>query len=107
MSSDIYITIKAHVVCIDQKTGEEKWRTKLKRYGIMPVVDTGEVIVAYSGGHLFGLDKETGEILWENGLPGLGHGTCLISGDSAQQAAQTAIAAAIAAAQSSSTPGTP
>lgn len=98
-NTDLYITIKGHVVCIHRDSGCEIWRTKLKRSGVSPVVDAGDFVIAYSGGHLFALDKSDGKILWENKLKGLGHGYCLIAGDSAQQAAATTIAQAIAAQQ--------
>jgi len=99
ITTDLYISIKGHVVCIDRISGNEKWRTRLRRKGLIPVVDGGELIFAYSGGHLYGIEKTKGAILWENNLPGLGHGYCLLAGDSSQQAANVAISEAIAAAQ--------
>ena len=98
INDHIFIGIKGHAVCIDVRDGTEKWRTKLKNSSVTPVVEIGKIVVAYAGGHLFGLDRDSGRILWENKLPGLGHGYCLITGDSGQQAA-AAIAQAIATSQ--------
>ncbi len=100
--TDAYLAIKGHVVCIEKATGAERWRTKIKRGSVTTLSDAGDLVLAYGGGHLFGLDKADGRILWENTLPGLGHSYCIIAGASAEQAATAAIAAAIQAAQSSS-----
>lgn len=104
MNERIYLGIKSHVVCIKQETGREVWRIQLEKGQITNVAVCGDIVVAYSGGILFGLRAEDGEILWKNELNGLGYGYCIIAGDSssvvsaaAQQAAQQAqLAATIA-----------
>ena len=75
-----------------------------------------EVIFAHTAGHLFCVHKGSGEIIWENKLPGLGYGLAMIgldgkSMDNAammqmiqqqQQAAATAAAVATTTAANSS-----
>lgn len=76
----IYLGIKSRVVCIDRRTGEELWRTQMKKNdGLTTIMVSGEYILAYSRGVLHGLSTETGAVLWTNDLPGLGYGYCLIA----------------------------
>lgn len=117
MKDRIYIGIKGKVVCLDKQSGNEIWRTDLRRTSLVSVAIDGDTVIAYANGHLFALDGVTGEIRWRNPLPGLGHGYCIIAagGDqtavtAAQQAqsqaaavaASTAAIAASSAASSSS-----
>jgi outer membrane protein assembly factor BamB len=108
----LYLGIKGHILCIDGKTGREQWRTKLRSSTITNVVFDGDSLHAYSNGHLFALNPNTGDILWENSLDGLGYGFCIIVTEgsssyiqsaSAIQAQQAAAAAATSAAAASST----
>ena len=100
----LFLGIKGHVLCVDQATGREEWRTKLRSSTITNVVCVGELLHAYAKGHLFALDPKTGDVLWENSLNGLGYGFCIIAseGDSgyvqsagAVQAQQAAASAAV------------
>jgi|688.fasta_scaffold302345_2 hypothetical protein len=109
----LYLGIKGHILCIDGKTGREQWRTKLRSSTITNVVFDGESLHAYSNGYLFALNPNTGDILWENSLDGLGYGFCIIATEGAssyiqsasaiqaQQAAAAAAATTSAAAASS------
>ncbi len=99
MNHRVYLGIKAHVVCIDSSSGRELWRTELRNSQLTTISVCGEVLIAYAGGHLFGLKPEDGTILWTNQLPGLGYGYCLIAGDSDS----TALAAAAGQVQQSQT----
>ncbi len=103
----IFLGIKNTAVCIDKKTGEILWRTKLKGSSAVTNIylDEADVIV-YSGGHLFCLDMETGRKKWSNPLKGLGYGNCIIAGENnaaAVAAAQSAQAAAAAGASAAAT----
>ena len=89
----IYLGIKGHILCIDGKTGREQWRTKLRASTITNVVFDGESLHAYSHGHLFALNPDTGEILWENSLEGLGYGFCIIATEGVSSYIQSASAA--------------
>jgi outer membrane protein assembly factor BamB len=75
----VYLGVKAHVVCINAVTGEEIWRTKIKRSQLISIVVEEGLIVAHAGGQLFGLDKSSGKVLWNNKLPGLGYGYCFLA----------------------------
>ncbi len=100
-----------YVVCLKQKDGKEIWRTKLKSSQITNVVFDDNKIYAATGGHLFCLSAKNGDILWENGLSGLGYGTCIISTSTQSanilaaniQTQQAAGAAAVAATTAAST----
>lgn len=80
-SNYIYLGIKAHVVCINANSGEEIWRTKVKKSELIPIIVLDDLIIAHAHGHLFGLNKKDGAILWENGLKGLGYGYCLMGAE--------------------------
>ena len=84
----VYIGIKAYVVCLDIITGKEKWRTKIKRSHIISIIVEKDFIVAHAGGELFGLDKCSGEIRWNNSLPGLGYGYCFMATENSNSSAQ-------------------
>lgn len=94
MNNQIYIGVHSFVVCIDRTSGKEIWRTKLKRSHVLSVVLSDEIVIAHSGGNLFGLRADTGEILWKNDLPGLGYGYCTIATSTSQSAVQTSVSAA-------------
>ncbi|WP_251359347.1 PQQ-binding-like beta-propeller repeat protein [Kangiella sp. TOML190] len=106
----VYIGMAGHITCIDKSTGNEVWRTKIKKgSSLTNLIREGNQIIAYSGGHLFALNALTGEIQWENELKGLGYSYCIIAGSeqttgasaSAASAQQTASAAGAAAATTS------
>ncbi|MCF2950058.1 PQQ-binding-like beta-propeller repeat protein [Paraglaciecola aquimarina] len=84
----LYLGIDGKAVCIDKKTGNIIWSTKLKSSSAVTNVfyDDG-FIYAYSGGHLFCVDSKTGEIKWENGLSGYGYGACIMASESQNAAA--------------------
>ncbi|NVK21144.1 MAG: PQQ-binding-like beta-propeller repeat protein [Kangiellaceae bacterium] len=91
----IYIGMAGHIACIDKSTGNEIWRTKLKKgSSLTNLVREGNQVIAYSGGHLYALNALTGNIQWENELKGLGYSYCIIAGSE-----QTAGASANASAQ--------
>ncbi len=101
----IYLGIAGKIVAIDTTDGTEIWRTKLKVGGSLTNLSVEEdKIIAYSGGQLFGLERKSGKVLWQNGLTGLGYSSCILASDNhssgapqarhqAQQAASASIAA--------------
>ncbi len=108
----VYIGMAGHVTCIDKSTGNEVWRTKLKKgSSLTNLVKEGNQIIAYSGGHLFSLNALTGDLQWENELKGLGYSYCIIAGSeqatgasaSAASAQQTAVAAGVVATTTAAT----
>lgn len=101
----LFLGISNHVVCLDKKTGEQVWKTKLKSSSITNVYYENGSIFAYSGGHLFSLNATDGAINWENPLKGFGYSTCIIASEhqnaaviSSQIATQQAVAASTIAA---------
>jgi outer membrane protein assembly factor BamB len=105
MNDRIYLGISKYVVCIDRRNGGEYWRTEIKRGDPVTLVVSGDLIIACAGGRLTGLTKIDGTVVWENDLPGLGYGRCIIAtepGNESQQAQVVAASAAAAAAQSAS-----
>ena len=101
MTDRLFIGIGGHVVAIQASTGQEIWRTKLRRSSFVTVLVRKDAVFGGAAGHLYCLDPATGGIRWHNGLDGLG--TSLVSfGDpvsaAAAIAAQEAAAAAAAAA---------
>ena len=68
------------VSAVDPASGQEIWRRQLQT-GIftstggadVSVLVRGDIVFAGAAGHLFCLSTHTGEILWSNELPGMGH----------------------------------
>jgi outer membrane protein assembly factor BamB len=99
--SVIYIGVGGHVVAIREATGEELWRTKVRRASFVTICARPTAIYAGAAGHLFCLDPASGAIRWHNSLDGLGTGLVAF-GDTtvsaaADAAAQAATATAVAA----------
>ena len=88
-----YMGVKGTVVAVDVATGKERWRTYVRSSTITNVAPCDKVVLVYAKGHLFGLDKENGRILWENQLEGLGYGYGIIGVEGGQSAAATSAAA--------------
>lgn len=107
MNDWLYIGIKGSVLCLAKRNGKEIWRTNLRSSVLVNVVVDGDLVYAYARGHLYGLDANTGDLIWENPLPGLGYGHCIIATKDSQTAViaaqqiQAATAAASTAAGSS------
>jgi outer membrane protein assembly factor BamB len=90
--------INGYVVAINKNDGNEIWRTKLKSSSITVVTSDADKIYATTAGHLYCLDKLTGQQLWVNSLKGLGYGTAIIDlGNQASAASGAAEAAKVAA----------
>ncbi len=91
--SNLYLGIKGHVVCIDQTTGTEQWKTKLKGMSITNVFCDSNNIFAYASGHLFCLEPSFGKILWKNPLTGYGYGTCIFGTNNSNAHQQSVVLA--------------
>ena len=75
----LYIGCNGHVSAIDVKGGREVWRRELRpgflsgtRGSDVCVLEHEGRVFAGSGGYLFALDGQTGQILWKNELTGIG-----------------------------------
>ena len=101
----LFIGVGGHAVAIDNRTGEEIWRTKLKSSASFVTISLveGQLLVGASG-ELFCLNPKTGEVLWHNKLKGLGLGVVAFTGSDAM--AQYAVAAAAAATTAATTAAT-
>ena len=72
----VFNTLDAHTVCVDAKTGDELWKTRLgdintgETMTMAPLVVKGKVLVGNSGGEfgvrgwLIALDINTGKVVW-------------------------------------------
>jgi outer membrane protein assembly factor BamB len=104
MTDRLYIGIGGHIVAIQASTGEEIWRTKLRRSSFVTVCVRPGAVFGGAAGHLYCLDPGTGAIRWHNGLDGLG--TSLVSfGDPIAAAAAIAAQQAAAAASTGAAAG--
>ena len=82
----IYGGTNGTVFCVDDRTGQEVWRTPINTgllgaAGDVAVILRGNIVVASSGGNLWGLDANSGQQLWHNELPGLGYGFVTLCDD--------------------------
>jgi outer membrane protein assembly factor BamB len=70
----VFVGIKSSVVAIDERTGTEVWRAKLRSSDYVTVLWNGEALFAANAGEMWRLDPEHGDILWHNELKGMGRG---------------------------------
>lgn len=70
----IYVGIKNVVVALDDRSGDEVWRTPLRGSDFVTVLWDGEALLAANSGEVWRLDPESGEEIWHNKLTGLGRG---------------------------------
>ena len=75
----IYVGIKDSVVALDEKTGAELWRAKLRTNDYVTVSWDGEALIAANSGEVWRLDPVRGEVIWHNGLKGMGRGIVSIA----------------------------
>lgn len=91
----IYVGIKSSVIALDDRTGAEVWRTKLRGQDYVTVLWDGEALIAANSGEIWRLDPPTGAIIWQNGLKGFGRGlVSLASSRRATTSSDTGSAAA-------------
>ena len=79
MNKSVYIGIRGSLICYDIISGKELWRTHLKGSGFVSIYIDDDIILAHTGGHLFGVKKSDGSQIWENKMKGLGYGLASIS----------------------------
>jgi outer membrane protein assembly factor BamB len=104
MNDHVYLGIKKYVVCLDKRTGEEIWRTKVKTSQLITLIVDGPLIIAHAGGELFGIARRDRRIMWNNGLTGLGYGYCQMASEGASSSSMHSNHAAIAKAKKHSSP---
>ena len=76
----IYGGTNGYIVAVNESNGQEIWRTRLHTGGFMgkatgdvAVIVKDNVLIAGCSGHVWGIDVRSGEIIWHNGLTGLGN----------------------------------
>ena len=64
------------VTALDKMSGDEIWRTSLKGsgYGFVNLLLEKDHIFAASGGKMYCISADHGEVLWMNPMPKLGYG---------------------------------
>ncbi len=96
----LYVGIGNAVVAFNPETGEELWRTTLKRMAAFVTVSfVHQRVFAATSGEIFCLDPVTGEVLWHNAMKGLGYGYVTFAGEEmhGDMTAATAMAGTAAA----------
>jgi len=83
----VFVGIKNTVVALDDRTGTEVWRTKLRSSDHVIVFWDGEALFAGAGGEIWRLDPKQGNVIWHNELKGMGRG--LVSFASTRRASIT------------------
>jgi outer membrane protein assembly factor BamB len=70
----IFIGIKNEVVALDDRTGVEVWRAKLRSSDFVNVLWDGEALFAANSGEVWRLHPQRGDVIWHNQLKGSGRG---------------------------------
>jgi len=83
----IFIGIKNEVIALDDRTGTEVWRAKLRSGDFVSVLWDGEALFAANSGEVWRLHPERGEVMWHNQFKGMGRG--LVSMASSRRANTT------------------
>lgn len=83
----IYVGIKNSVIALDDRTGMEVWRARLRGSDYVNVLWDGEALIASNSGEVWRLDPNNGAIMWHNDLKSFGRGVVsLASGRAASNA---------------------
>ena len=90
----VFVGIKNTVLALDDKTGTEIWRTKLRTSDHVIVFWDGEALLAAAGGEVWKLDPAQGHVMWHSELKGLGRG--IVSLATTRRASDSSAFAAIA-----------
>lgn len=75
----VFVGIKNAVVALDERTGDEVWRTAVRSSGFVNVMYDGQSLYASNAGEIWRLDPEKGRVIWHNELKGLGRGLASIA----------------------------
>ena len=77
----LFVGTHGHVAAINKTNGRKVWSTSLPKsgYGVVSILPEDGQLLCACGGYVFALDPLTGDILWTNGLRGLGNGIVFLS----------------------------
>ena len=72
----LFLGTHGHVIAVRKIGGRRVWTTSLPNtgYSVVSIVCEDGTLYCASGGRVFALEPDTGEIRWTNGLRGMGHG---------------------------------
>jgi outer membrane protein assembly factor BamB len=72
----LFIGTHGHVAAVRKNNGRKVWDTSLPMtgYSVVSILIEDDKVFCASGGRVFALDPATGDILWKNGLKGMGTG---------------------------------
>ncbi|HET7374312.1 MAG TPA: PQQ-binding-like beta-propeller repeat protein [Gemmatimonadaceae bacterium] len=70
----VFVGIRSSVIALDERTGDEVWRTELRSSDYVAVLWDGDSLFAANSGEVWRVDPETGNLLWHNELKGMGRG---------------------------------
>src|SRR5262245_43537479 len=87
----VFVGIRRAALALDERTGDELWRTDLSGSDYVTVRWDGEGLYAANNGEVFRLDPGSGAIVWHNKLKG--HGRGLVSLASSRRATSMSDAA--------------
>src|SRR3954470_10840279 len=91
----LYVGVRGYVTAVDKKSGETLWHTKLKTSfavsgeGFVTLLVEDGRVFAHTYGRLFCLETESGDILWENELQGLGYGIASLAVEGSSSSTST------------------
>jgi outer membrane protein assembly factor BamB len=71
----VYVGLKGQIVAFKRSTGQEVWRTKLKRSltaSYVHLYRDARFLYAMTGGELWCLEPATGATIWHDPLKGMG-----------------------------------
>jgi outer membrane protein assembly factor BamB len=76
----VFVGFNRHVVALNRETGAKVWEWKAPQRGYPALLFDGDRLIVSMNGYMYCLAPATGDLLWENNLPGLGMGvSCLAS----------------------------
>ena len=78
----LYVGTNRFVIALDPRTGDEQWRTRLTLGTagcVVHILIKDERLFVGSYGRAYCLERETGEIVWENKLPKTGFHAVLLA----------------------------
>ena len=75
----LFIGISNSVVALDALEGTEVWRAKVGGTGFVTVLWDGVELFTSAKGEVFKLDPQSGALIWNNKLAGLGRGVTTLA----------------------------
>lgn len=90
----VFVGIKNSVVALDDQSGVEVWHTQLRGSDYVTVLWDGQSLFAANSGEVWRINPATGELIWHNGLKGLGRGLVTLASSRAPNSTRDTLSAA-------------